>query len=343
MHPDRRPYITKFGVITVPIYYRDVPERDPERDGSEWYEQTLLNLGEKGFNQEHGIDFASADGRLVYPIHDRRIHILREPIELQKHWFYIFSIDPGVGVTAALFQAMTPQGIIINIDQYYAGNLVKESEAISAKIHAERIIEKAQALTDQVYGRHPNGESKEHWKRMFDIALMDPNHGWRLNDDLSYVSDRYIDAGIDILIRAGKDLKGSIEKVKELEEPHPGVEHPEGIIWYDNFGNEAGGAPLKYSFPHLGYDETGYYLMEKENWRYPDKEELDKRSSRFKRDIPVDKDDHLMACERYGCVYLVDAPKELIEHKVRTKDDEFYRKATANPQAGRFDSLFRTR
>jgi hypothetical protein len=339
MHKDRPPYITKHGVITFPIYYREVPEKDPEREGKEWYDVEVMTLGEQGFNQEHEIDFASADGRLVYALHDRSIHMLRAPIKLLPHWLYILSIDPGVGVTAALFQCMTPNGYIFNIDQYYTGNLVKESEAISANIHARRIIEQAQKITNEICGKDDEGNSLNNWREMFDVALMDSIHGWRLADDMSTVSQRYAEEGLDILIPAGKDLKGSIERVKNLEEPHPGVKHPEGIEWYDKLGKLLDGAPIKYSFPHLGEEVTGYYLIEKEKWRYPDKDEI-KVNTKIRRDVPVDRDDHLMACERYGCVWLMDAPKELQERKIKTADDVFYKRVTADTRSGRWGGLF---
>ena len=309
-----KPYNTSRGIRVIPVYYRMVPEKDPERGGQKWYDSIKRQLteagrrGDKDFEQEYEINFAAAAGGLVYPRFDTRKHVLLDQLPLQREWTYLRAIDPGVGVTAALIMAITPDGYYYLIAEYYAGDTVQNSDVASAVAHAHSIKNWTQIVCDQVNGYTEENISAANGEMWLSGSYMDPS-SWRregASEDLGSVAQRYLDAGI-FIDKATSDVNGGIERVKEFERPILG-RIPPARDMQDWKGD---GWSSKYVFPHLTY-----YLKEKKGYQYKDESEK-----------VLKKRDHLMDCERYLCVHardipvIVDNPKmtKLGEHITKLK------------------------
>lgn len=284
------PYVTSRGHHVFPAYRKMVPKYDPDRDGKDWEEHQKKSMSDKQFRQEHEIDFGAVKGGLVYPKWSKPVHCLWKPIPLQKNWIYQCAIDPGVSVTAAMWQAIVPVtilpdgrrygGWVIDFDEYYVGDGVKGSESISANKHARAIIERTQMWCDRIFGVDENGNSLKDGQSWLQVTLMDPS-SWRRegsSTDLGSISIRYEEEGLKRLAKGSPktNVEGGIEKVKSLEDLVPNTMHPNMVI--DRSGL---GFPIKYCFPHMRY-----FMGEKKKYQYTDSGNIRK------------KKDHLCDCER---------------------------------------------
>jgi hypothetical protein len=290
-----KPYVTSRGYSVLPLYYAMVPKYDPERDGKEWLRNKKISMSDKEFRQEHEIDFAAVKGGLVYPKWAKQTHVLWKPIPLQKHWLYQCAIDPGVTITAAMWQAIVPieilpdgrraGGWVINFDEYYVGDGVKGSESISANKHAIAIKERTQLWCDRIFGKDHNGKSLKDGQAWIQTTLMDPS-SWRRessSNDLGSIFLRYEEEGIRTLEKGSPktNVDGGIEKVKSLEDLVPESQHPNRVIDRDGIG-----FPTKFCFPDMRY-----FIAEKKKYQYKDGGGVRK------------KDDHLCDCERMLAVH----------------------------------------
>lgn len=291
-----KPYQTKSDVWVFPIYYRMNPDFDPERNGKDWYKakKKLYENKPEEFRQEFEIDFGSIKGGLVYPEWSVRRNVLLNHIPLQEDWYYQCIVDPGVAVTAVLWQAIVPRfkdedgrlsgGWIIRLDEYYEGDSVFGSKHKSATRHAEAIMARTQMHCDRVLGKTSGGKSRKGGQSWIDVTYMDPS-AWRRegsHEDIGSVALRYLDAGMLSLEPANtKDVDGGIERVKQLDAPHIDILHPEGLIDVDGEG-----FPVNWVFPHMGN-----FIKEKLAYR------RDPKTGKI-----VKKKDHLMDCERMGSV-----------------------------------------
>jgi len=286
--------VNSLGQRIFPVYYAMVPERDPMRDGKEWYLRERASTPDKQWKQEREIDFGAASGGLIYPHFDIRRDVLVQPVPLRKHWDYAIAIDPGVTVTAALFSCLTEKGIVFHIAEYYEGASVGAKEALSATVHAENIIRRAQDITDSIYGRdRDNGRSVMPWDKLFKTQLLDQS-SWRRElsgEDLGSTAQRFIDAGFYDLEKATKDIPGGIQRVLQWERRSIENEHPN--LGVKEWADPAIGWPTKFAFPGLTH-----YISEKIHYHYGDDGET-----------PADKQmDHLCDDERYILVHFRDNP-----------------------------------
>lgn len=289
------PYQTSKGYWVWPIYYRQNPEFDPDRDGKEWYEAKRKIYKPREFRQEYEIDSDAIMGGLVYPEWCVRNNVLLNRIPLKEDWYYQCVIDPGVAVTAALWQAIVPRfkdedgrlsgGWILRFDEYYEGDAVRGSQHIRATLHAEKIMERTQMHCDRILGKTKGGSSRKGGQSWLDVTIIDPSayHREGSNEDEGSVALRYLDAGILSLQKANtSDVDGGIERVKQLDALHVDILHPEGLKSTDGLG-----FPVNWVFPHLRN-----FIKEKLGYR------RDPKTGKV-----VKKRDHLMDCERMGSVW----------------------------------------
>lgn len=314
------PYHTSSGVLVRPLHYRMVPDKDPDRRGRDWHDREIKITPKRVWSREQEIMFGAAEGGLVYKEWSPRIHHLIEGFRLREDWFYFAGIDPGVGVTAALWYAITPEDYHFLIDEYYAGDSVPNSETLSATGHAEAIKNRTQVLCNRIYGLTKGGSPRKIGESWIQSTLIDPS-AWRRDNDLSVTAQRYIDAGMNSLIEATRDIPGGIERVKELELRRKGLRHP------NDLPDDGRGFPLKYSYPHLVN-----YVKEKRHYRY-----------KTGTETPEDKRNHLMDVERYLCVHVRERPRvdysrpmtplgvELTKLKNPTKGGSVYERLAQRP------------
>lgn len=298
-----KPFRTSKGRLVFPLYYRMVPGFDPERDGEDWYNANRKAYEDKNWEQEHEINFGAIPDGFVYPMWSVRNHVLRRNVRMCEDWKYQCIIDPGVAVTAAIWQAIVPRfqlpdgrmsgGWLIKFDEYYVGDDVPDSKSLSAFRHAEEIMSITQYHCDRILGKTRGGSSRKGGQAWIDTTYMDPS-AWRREGstkDLASVATQYIDAGMSSLAPAmTKDVNGGIERVKKLDQPHKEMLHPNGIEDVDSAG-----FPVAYAMPWMEW-----YIREKLGYMR-------------KGGKVVKKKDHLMDCERMGAVHATEmhvAPKQ---------------------------------
>jgi len=309
--------ITSRGYTIFPIYYRMIPDLDPDRRGGEWYARARVqSASAKTWRQEMELDFGAASGGLVYPKFDVRRHVLLFPVEPQKNWLYGLAIDPGVRVTAALFGAITPKGNRIWLDEYYEGSEAGLRQPADATEHARGIIRKAQKIANQVHGLNENGDPNMEWDRMFSVKLIDPSSWRRQGASLDLQSDalRYIDAGIDVE-PASNSISGGIDIVRELESLSLENLHLNGDI--RDPSDPPLGWPLKFVNPGLKN-----YIREKLPYHF----------AKNSDDPDVKQPDHIMDCERYLAAHFRDIPIIREIPRKKTRLDKQFDAARLTPQ-----------
>lgn len=110
----------RFNVIM--LHYSADPDKDPDRDGKEWYENERRGVPLADWNKEMEIDFSSRAGKLVFGPEfcdfNPSIHFIKS-FEIDR-CEYLLSLDFGQNnPTAALVGAWTPENKLYIIDEYY--------------------------------------------------------------------------------------------------------------------------------------------------------------------------------------------------------------------------------
>ncbi len=109
----------KFSVLA--LHYTADPEKDPERDGLEWYKKEKEGTPKSVWDKEYEIDFSTKSGKLVFgpdycdfnPGH----HFIDS---FNVSGEYLISLDFGQqNPTAGLIGIYTKDGILYIIDEYY--------------------------------------------------------------------------------------------------------------------------------------------------------------------------------------------------------------------------------
>ena len=295
---------TSLGFLIFPVFHRMIPERDPDRDGKEWYEREKASSTDKNWRSEQEIDFEASSGGLIYPEFDIRRDVLLYPIKPLPHWDFTITIDPGVTVTAALFSCLSDQGYAFHLAEYYEGTGVGAKNPLSATDHAEALIRRAQQITDEICGVDDRtGRSNVEWDHLFKTHLLDAS-SWRregAREDLGSVAQRYMDAGFDFLEKGTRDLRGGIQRVLEWERRSTNNEHPN--VGVNDWAYPQVGWPKKFANPNLTH-----YISEKIHYHYgPDGEQPEEHQM-----------DHLCDCERIVLVHFREnpmAPDEIAPEK----------------------------
>jgi len=103
------------------IHYTADPNKDPNRDGLEWYTAEKKWMPKEKWNKEYEIDFSSKSGQLVfgseYCDFDPAIHFIDSK---QIDWELLFSLDFGQSNPNAWYIAKYDNtGTLYIVDEYY--------------------------------------------------------------------------------------------------------------------------------------------------------------------------------------------------------------------------------
>lgn len=259
------------GYSVIRLHYTADPDKDPERDGADWYAKTRAGTSETAWAQEYEMDPYAKAGKLVYPEFDRSLHLV-EPFRVPDSWTRYFALDYALHVeAAALWVAVSPDGDHV----YYREHYVRDK---LIPWHANRFHEL------EGYQRNNLGDWEEVKGKteIIRLRLSDPDFKKRnpvTGEDIDY---NFRIRGIACLPANNKLIDG-IEAVREGLTP-----------------SLVSGKPRIYLF-----DTLRYTISEIEGYRYPELTDMQSQT-RDPSEKPVKKKDHLVDCLRYLELYGID-------------------------------------
>jgi hypothetical protein len=83
------------GWTVVRVHYSADPDKDPARNGKEWYAHARKGVTERDWRKEYEIDYRALGGKLVFPEFDPSIHLVENqfPID-RREWTIYLGADP---------------------------------------------------------------------------------------------------------------------------------------------------------------------------------------------------------------------------------------------------------
>ena len=105
------------------LHYTADPDKDPEREGVEWYENEKKGTLKAVWLKEYEIDFSTKSGKLIFGPEfcdfDPKVHFINS-FELPEPYELLLSLDFGQrNPTAALVGAWTKDNCLYIVDEYY--------------------------------------------------------------------------------------------------------------------------------------------------------------------------------------------------------------------------------
>ena len=294
----------KFHVVM--LHYTADPDKDPSRNGEEWFDNEKSGTPLADWNKEYEIDFASRAGKLIFGSEfcdfDPRIHFINS-FEFDSNVEYLLSLDFGQNnPTAALSGAWTLDNKLYITDEYYKPAL----PSVSSREMFEHF---KYLMTD-----NPDFSSKtiREKRQMADIAfqvkVIDPTTSAKNRtkvkegEEMIYsVLEDFYDHGWDFE-QGNNDVAGSINRIREY-------------LQVDS-NNE--------SHLYIFKDKCPNLCTEFVNYRYKKLSELQEKT-RNDSEEPVKKNDHAVDALRYMMLTRPYNPK--IAEKPKTwvqKDIERY-------------------
>jgi hypothetical protein len=86
---------TPLGWKVFRVHYSADPDKDPARNGKEWYAHARKGIKERDWRKEYEIDYRALGGQLVWPEFDPTIHVTEHRFPLDKgYWTVYHGADP---------------------------------------------------------------------------------------------------------------------------------------------------------------------------------------------------------------------------------------------------------
>lgn len=270
----------KFNVFM--LHYSSDPDKDPERNGKEWYENEKAGTLKATWLKEYEIDFATKSGKLIYgPEYcdfDPQIHLINS-FEFPDPAEMLVSLDFGQRhATACLVGIWTKNSELYIIDEYY-------KPAIPS-VSSREIFEKFEYLFDLPPGKEMRDlsfrQKRDLARDKFGIRVIDPSTGMknrtkvRDGEEIPYsVIEEFYDNGWEFDL-AQNDVNAGITRVREY------------LKVDEN----------KKSHLYIFKDKCPKLCWELQNYRYKELSEAQERT-RNESEEPVKKNDHAVDALRY--------------------------------------------
>lgn len=262
------------------LHYTADLDKDPERNGKEWYENERAGTPLADWNKEYEIDFSSRAGKLIFSSEfcdfDQNIHFINS-YEFDGSTEYLMSLDFGQNnPTAGLVGAWTPSNKLFIIDEYYKAAL----PSVSSR---EMFDQFRYLMSDDLEFRTKSISQKRTIADVaFQIKVIDPSTisknrtKIREGEEIPYsVLEDFYDHGWDFE-PANNDVEGGITRIREY--------------FQLNSNREAHLYIFKDKCPNL--------CSELLNYRYKKLTELQEKI-RNQSEEPVKKNDHAVDALRY--------------------------------------------
>lgn len=290
----------KFNVVM--LHYTADPNKDPEREGGEWFANERSGVPLADWNKEYEIDFSSRAGKLIFGSEfcdfNVNVHFINS-FEFTLPVEYLMSLDFGQNnPTAGLIGAWTNSNRLYIIDEYY-------KPALPSVSSREMFEQFAYLMSDD-----PEFKSKSiTQKRMaadiaFQTKVIDPSTSAknrtkvREGEEIPYsVLEDFYDHGWDFE-SANNDIDAGITRIREY------------------FQLDSNGQAHLYIFK----DKCPYLCVELMNYRYKKLTELQEKT-RNQPEEPVKKNDHAIDALRYMIMTRPYNVKQPEKEKTRIQKD----------------------
>jgi len=200
----------------VMLHYTADKEKDPKREGREWYENEKRGTPKATWLKEYEIDFTTKSGKLIFGpdfcdfnpnIHFIKSFEFEEPVE------YLISVDFGQrNPTCALIGIWTKENVLYIVDEYY-------SPAIPS-VSSREMFKKFEYLFGDLEGKTLKDKRRMVYN-IFQIRVIDPsttskNRSKKIQgEEIEYsVIEEFYDHGWD-LEPGSKDWAASITRIRE--------------------------------------------------------------------------------------------------------------------------------
>ena len=259
------------------LHYTADPDKDPERDGKEWFENEKAGTPLASWNKEYEIDFTTKSGKLVFGPefcdYRRDVHLINS-YELDGSVELLISLDFGQrNPTCALVGAWTHDKRLIIIGEYYKPAL----PSVSSK---EMMIEFKEfifpGLDEGAIRSLPLEEKRRRIDNAFQLKLIDPTTQAKnrtkkqYGEEIEYsVIEEFADHGWDFE-PGNNPVQAGITRMREFMQINPIDGKTHLYIFKDKC-------------PHL--------VWELEHYRYKEKSEIQLRSNNESEEV-VKKNDH---------------------------------------------------
>jgi hypothetical protein len=260
------------------LHYTADPDKDPERDGKEWYENERKGTPKATWLKEYEIDFSTKSGKLIFGPEfcdfDPKIHFINS-FELPEPYELLMSLDFGQrNPTACLIGAWTMDQRLYIIDEYYKPNLPSKS--------SKEMFEQFDYLTGYKFKGKTPREKSIIVNNTFPIRVIDPSTTAKnrtkikQGEEIEYsVIEDFEDHGWEFE-PGSNDVANGITRIRE----------------YLQLDRD--------SKPHLYIfkDKCPYLVNEFTKYKYKEYNE-NMRRQKNESEEPVKKDDHAVDSLRY--------------------------------------------
>ncbi|MDP1729481.1 MAG: hypothetical protein Q8L27_04730 [archaeon] len=267
----------KFNVIM--LHYTADPNRDPNRDGKEWFDSERAGVPLADWNKEYEIDFSSRAGKLIFGSEfcdfSPQIHFINS-FEIEK-CEYLLSLDFGQNnPTASLVGAWTEDNRLYIIDEYYKPALPSVSSREMFN-HFKYLMSDSDDFEQKSIS-----QKRQHADITFQIKVIDPSTSAKNRtkvkegEEIPYsVIEDFYDHGWDFE-PGNNEIEAGITRIREY------------------FQLDSNGKSHLYIFK----DKCPNLCIELLNYRYKKLSELQEKT-RNQSEEPVKKNDHALDSLRY--------------------------------------------
>lgn len=290
----------KFNILM--LHYTADPDKDPERDGKEWYENEKAGTPKADWLKEREIDFTTRAGKLIYGPEfcdfDKSTHLI-DSFEIDGSYELLLGLDFGQrNPTCALVGAWSRDNKLYIIDEYYRPAL--------PSVASREMFEQFAYLIDPK--NHLEGTSIRQKRIMadtaFQIKVIDPTtksknrSKMKDGEEIAYsVAEEFYDHGWDFEPGVN-DVASGITRVREYFQI-----------------NENGDSNL-----YIFKDKCPYLTWEIERYRYKELTEVQEKM-RNESEEPVKKNDHAVDALRYLLMTRPFSPELAPKPKTRIQKD----------------------
>ena len=282
------------------LHYTADSEKDPEREGKDWYENERKGTLKAVWLKEYEIDFSTKSGKLIFGPEfcdfDPKVHFINS-FELEEPYELLLSLDFGQrNPTAALIGAWTKDNCLYIIDEYYKPAL--------PSVSSKDMFKQFEYLTRTSFLGKTLREKKALMDSLFSIKVIDPTTASKnrskikQGEEVVYsVLEDFEDHGWEFELGTN-DVEAGITRIREYLQ----VDSNEKSHLYI----------FKDRCPNLVREFKGYKYRE-----YNDNAKREKNES----EEPIKKDDHTVDSLRYMVMTRPITPKDAPKQLTRIEKD----------------------
>jgi len=269
------------GFTVVMTHYTADPDKDPDRNGAEWYKRERKGMPKAKWLKEYEIDSTTKSGELIYGSEYcdfNEAHHFIKSFKIQEPYELLISVDFGQrNPTAGLVAAWTRDKKLYIIDEYYKPNIPSKSSREMFEKFASHMgktetemkkmsIQDKRSLSMQIFSTRVIDPSTTHKNRTKKLTS---------GEEIEYsIIEEFWDNGWDF--EPGQnDISAGITRIREYFQ----IENNQSHLY-------------------IFADKCPNLCREIKSYRYKEFTELQRRT-RNKSEEPVKKADHSVDSIRY--------------------------------------------